>query len=914
MDVRCERCGTEYEFDDALVSGRGTTVKCTNCGHKFKIRRSDGDYSEDFWNVQTGDGRTLVFTSLRELQRAIQARLVDRTDTLSRGGLPPKPIGGIPELAPFFEQRDQTPRDGRRGGTLPPAPPKLDGGPGPADATRLLRPPPPPGAVAPALGPPRQRVGTRPDFPAPPAVLNPSVTKTIPGTGDDETGVVTYPPVRPRMGSVPPLGGHAEGEASPLASTTPSGGGGRAELAAVGAIGTAATQPAQAAPVADLSRTQPMTGGSAHAAALGGAAEAAGARSAAFRAKGTLPGVAPPTDPNPRHEPRPSVPPPLPAAARSGHPGRIPSRAPPVRVGRAEPRPVDDYADDPDTAVVRSDPRPSADGRTSEGAQRSVAARESERTPRAERRKGPGSDRSLRAGERTPRAAAAASRGGRGRVHDNDAYDEADEHDEHERAEPRRRSRGRERAVDVSSPLPLPRIASSHVDYEEYGDARRSASDLLAATERRRPVGGYLIALVIVLGVGVVGAYYARDRLARLATKPEAAVVVDPRVATFLASGEQALAEGNLDLAKESYDKASALSERDARVLLGVARLAAARADVLWLKSRLLPSDAADEHRLARDGLAELAQSARVAADAALAVAAADPAALRAKIDALRISGDRDGARALVVKLNASAPAPETAYVLAALDLADSEQLWPSIIERLRVAAAAESGPGRARALLVYALARSGDAAGAKAEVERLAGMARQHALLPQLRAFADRAKSAPPPVASSGTTKPDAGALAAVAASPPGPGAPQAAGAGPPSGDPRVLVAQAEAARAKGSYEKARLLYSAALDRNPNDSEALHGLAAIAHAQRDLAGAKASYKRVLAINPMYLPALVGLADVEWESGERASASKTYKEIVDRFPPGTYPARIQQRLEGAAPAAPTQAPEQGGGG
>src|SRR6478672_12096102 len=117
MDVKCERCNTEYEFDDALVSGRGTTVKCTNCGHKFKIRRSDGDFSEDFWNVQTGDGRTLVFTSLRELQRAIQTNLVERHDLLSRGGLKQKPIGQIPELAPFFDQRDQ-----RRSQTPPPPP------------------------------------------------------------------------------------------------------------------------------------------------------------------------------------------------------------------------------------------------------------------------------------------------------------------------------------------------------------------------------------------------------------------------------------------------------------------------------------------------------------------------------------------------------------------------------------------------------------------------------------------------------------------------------------------------------------------------------------------------------------------------------------------------------------------------
>lgn len=45
MYVQCERCQAEYEFDDALVSERGTTVKCTSCGHQFKIRRtaSGGD-------------------------------------------------------------------------------------------------------------------------------------------------------------------------------------------------------------------------------------------------------------------------------------------------------------------------------------------------------------------------------------------------------------------------------------------------------------------------------------------------------------------------------------------------------------------------------------------------------------------------------------------------------------------------------------------------------------------------------------------------------------------------------------------------------------------------------------------------------------------------------------------------------
>ncbi|HRC58380.1 MAG TPA: zinc-ribbon domain-containing protein, partial [Kofleriaceae bacterium] len=39
MDVRCEKCSTEYELDEARLKPGGVTVKCTNCGHMFKIRK-----------------------------------------------------------------------------------------------------------------------------------------------------------------------------------------------------------------------------------------------------------------------------------------------------------------------------------------------------------------------------------------------------------------------------------------------------------------------------------------------------------------------------------------------------------------------------------------------------------------------------------------------------------------------------------------------------------------------------------------------------------------------------------------------------------------------------------------------------------------------------------------------------------
>jgi predicted Zn finger-like uncharacterized protein len=741
MDVRCERCSTEYEFDDALVSGRGTTVKCTNCGHKFKIRRSDGDFSEDFWNIQTGDGRTLVFTSLRELQRAIQTNLVDRHDLLSRGGLKQKAIGQIPELAPFFDQRDLT----QQRKSLPPAPPAEAVPAGSSGASR-----PTPGVSTPP-GAPRQRMSTRPDYPpAVPSASAPaslaSMKRTLIGTGQDDqhepTDIMTAPPSAPVA-------------SAPVASAP------------------VASAPVASAPPAPHPRIDEELGE-----------------------------APPPTerDVDPQTERFDRAPPPV--ASRPS-------------VTRTQPI-------DPVYVPTNTPPPP---------------------------------------------------------------------------------------AFEASSPLPPPappvaRRMSVDVDaYEEQGRGRApSLADSLPPHGKRRSVGGFVVAVVVVAGVALLGVVWAKDNLRDLlGGRPAPVVTSDPRVAAFLETGEQALAAGNLELAKESFDKASALAEKDPRVLLDAARLAAVRADTPWLKARLLAPDAADEHRLAKAELAERGAAARKAADAALGVAPDDPAALRAKIDALRISGDREGARALVAKVATSAMQPETAYVLAALDLAEDEPLWSTVIERLRIAASTESGPGRARASLAYALARSGDALGAKAEVERLAAMSRQHPLLPLLRAFAEHAESA---AVDAGPDVADGGGPALTKD---GKRVRGDKGGRAPS-DARQLVSQGEAARAKGDLTRAQTLFSAALDRNPNDTEALSGLAAIAHSRRDLNGARASYKRVLSINPSYVPALVGVGDVDWESGDRTSAMKTYKEIVDRFPEGSYPARVRQRVEGAGSTAPSAAP------
>ncbi|ACY14387.1 zinc-ribbon domain-containing protein [Haliangium ochraceum] len=39
MDIRCEKCGTEYELEEDRLKPGGVSVKCTECGHIFRVRR-----------------------------------------------------------------------------------------------------------------------------------------------------------------------------------------------------------------------------------------------------------------------------------------------------------------------------------------------------------------------------------------------------------------------------------------------------------------------------------------------------------------------------------------------------------------------------------------------------------------------------------------------------------------------------------------------------------------------------------------------------------------------------------------------------------------------------------------------------------------------------------------------------------
>lgn len=141
MDVRCERCKTDYEFEDARITEAGVTVKCTTCGHVFKVKKKalvvtvpvkPGELDQAHaplttppssssmnamappqaekpreWKVRQASGNVFSFKELTTLQKWIVERKVSREDEISLTGENWKRLGNIAELASFFQVVDE---------------------------------------------------------------------------------------------------------------------------------------------------------------------------------------------------------------------------------------------------------------------------------------------------------------------------------------------------------------------------------------------------------------------------------------------------------------------------------------------------------------------------------------------------------------------------------------------------------------------------------------------------------------------------------------------------------------------------------------------------------------------------------------------------------------------------------------
>ena len=184
MDVRCQQCATEYEFDDDRLAQGPVTVKCASCGSVFKVGAEDlsdparasssssGKPRGGMWMVRQPNGNIFTFKELTTLQKWIVERKVTRDDEISKSGETWKRLGNIAELASFFQAVDQVAPSAVpvQPAAAPPPPPQAPAGMPMPPHTPLPpgmppQPYPPPGAPYP--GYPPQAYGYPPGYPPP---------------------------------------------------------------------------------------------------------------------------------------------------------------------------------------------------------------------------------------------------------------------------------------------------------------------------------------------------------------------------------------------------------------------------------------------------------------------------------------------------------------------------------------------------------------------------------------------------------------------------------------------------------------------------------------------------------------------------------------------------------------------------
>ncbi|XXF79529.1 zinc-ribbon domain-containing protein [Myxococcaceae bacterium GXIMD 01537] len=172
MDVRCERCKTQYELDDSRVTEAGVTVRCTQCQHTFIVKKralvvtvavKPGEDAGAVlplggaepiaaapqppaekpreWRVRQANGNVFTCRESATLQRWIVERKVSRGDEVSTDGQNWARLGNIAELEGFFRLVDEAQRAaelelqarlGRGPGASEPPPPSHPGTPPPA--------------------------------------------------------------------------------------------------------------------------------------------------------------------------------------------------------------------------------------------------------------------------------------------------------------------------------------------------------------------------------------------------------------------------------------------------------------------------------------------------------------------------------------------------------------------------------------------------------------------------------------------------------------------------------------------------------------------------------------------------------------------------------------------------------------
>lgn len=106
MDVSCPRCDAVYEFDIRRLRGGKATLKCSQCGHLFRLEGPGKvlDESQRRWMVRKEtSGDILYFTGFDTLHEWIMEGRIGGEDAISRTGGSWKVLREIGEFTPIFQ-------------------------------------------------------------------------------------------------------------------------------------------------------------------------------------------------------------------------------------------------------------------------------------------------------------------------------------------------------------------------------------------------------------------------------------------------------------------------------------------------------------------------------------------------------------------------------------------------------------------------------------------------------------------------------------------------------------------------------------------------------------------------------------------------------------------------------------------
>lgn len=871
MDVRCTRCGTEYEFDDALISERGTSVRCTQCSYQFRVFPPEAkSVGPDEWVVLTNLGRRVVYRTLRELQNGIARGEVAREDLLARGSAPPRPLGSIAELDPLFATKAAP---DKKSSTLTGVAPPADGGRKRASADSTSTAASVPTEEAGALRAqhdtwsgvaPQAKITDLAELaarPSPP--MRVSGSRTVLGIGSPEASVTREPP--------PPVRAPAQ---SPE---------GRADMALQASVGDSSGGNLSLDPSENFSeppKTRSFESG----------APIPPEETRPLLGDGLTVPLAIAEGSAASHQPGDSEPPTLPPPPSGlGHQRIGTSLGLGIAANPGPSEPATSPSTLADSAAVATKPLPFGTA-----AQPLEAPRAGGEAPPLERdaaavASGPGSAEP--AGEPVPVPAAEASQDS---LEPRTLISESALQRPAQEAPPARRigsapRHARPVAAEVGRPDAVTRPPS------RPHPARPSEKPA-----NRTPAGIILFAVVLLGGAGWVGMKLTSLKLDKPQTEaaPSAVVASAPKTdsmtlgvdsarpaeaASPLTPVDEALeagdADGALGLLEGLDDSLKTTKEFTARRATALSN----SIDLLYWQLRLTRGAQASaeaelqqtlQKRLAT--LAQLLDECRKDDDCKLRTQPAFWALCRMQQQPERAQPPKQG----TVDANGL-------YQLAMLDWSQAKTPDKKTLDRLTKARLTGVVQGPRVTALIVALIDNGRLVEAKTELEQLGTQPKAHPHLELLNAYYRAAAQSPDGGVAADTASGESADMDAFLREP----------------DFRVRLQRAVQCLSRGEVTKATKLFRSVLAERPNDTEAITGMGDIHRRKSDFAGARTFYDRALTLNGNYLPAMVGAADVRWQSGDRAAAVGFYKRIVERVGEGpgygqTASARIRE-FEGA---------------